>query len=277
MKIFVYGTLLQGMPRNFALRHAHFEGLGFITADLYDCGSYPGILPGKSTTYGELYTIDEVLLAELDFIEGYDANDVENSLFLRRYITVTSLHQAINTQAYVYLFNGHLPQEQRIRRGDYRRYLLSKQPTPHWYLAYGSNISSTRLQQRIGDLTSQFVIVLPGFSVVFNKRGANDTAYANLSYDGSAGCPVVAHQVSTAQLATLDCYEGESVDYIRLGMPFFHPQHEQMQLGYIYIAHPSQLTDNLPIADAYLAHIFAGYREQGLDTSTLPQQLDSPE
>lgn len=185
MKVFVYGTLMQGMQRSMCMQKARFEGLGFINADLYDCGSYPGILQGNSVTYGELYTLDVHLIAELDAIEGYEEHNLENSLFLRQTVTVNSLHQATSTQAYAYFFNGYLPQEQRIRRGDYRRYLLGKQAAPYWYIAYGSNMSSSRLQERIGDLADQLVTELPGFSLVFNKQGANGSTYANIRYDGA--------------------------------------------------------------------------------------------
>ncbi len=65
MKVFVYGTLLNGMSRSKSLNNSVFEGLGMIKANLYDLGSYPGIIESNQSVYGEVYEIDSDTLFTL--------------------------------------------------------------------------------------------------------------------------------------------------------------------------------------------------------------------
>lgn len=78
--VFVYGTLLKGQ-RN----HEHFLWncvyLGKATVagfDMYDIGSFPGIVPGEGTVKGELYEVSKGTLRDLDYLEG------EGSLYIRK-------------------------------------------------------------------------------------------------------------------------------------------------------------------------------------------------
>ncbi len=72
MKLFVYGTLLQGLERAQVLRESAYLGPAMITGDLFDLGEYPGVRPGTGSVVGELYEIAENTLEQIDRIEGYD-------------------------------------------------------------------------------------------------------------------------------------------------------------------------------------------------------------
>jgi gamma-glutamylcyclotransferase (GGCT)/AIG2-like uncharacterized protein YtfP len=70
--LFVYGTLRRGEANHHELRGARF--LGFVrTACRYDVvrvAGFPALLPGTCEVPGELYDVDEELVALLDVFEG---------------------------------------------------------------------------------------------------------------------------------------------------------------------------------------------------------------
>ena len=89
MKVFVYGSLKRG---NNVRGMQFFQGAIRVgqaqtTAGIYsmlDLGSFPGvILDGKHDINGEVYIIDELILSQLDAIEGYpdfyDRTEVETT------------------------------------------------------------------------------------------------------------------------------------------------------------------------------------------------------
>lgn len=115
--LFVYGTL----RKNFRLHHyldrpdVHLICTGTIAGVLYDLGEYPGALPAEdSRVYGELYELKnpDVILPELDRIEGFDPNAENASLFVRRLVPVKSDDGDI-ASAWVYWLRI-LPEDARI-------------------------------------------------------------------------------------------------------------------------------------------------------------------
>ena len=263
MKVFVYGTLLKGMSRSTSLSRSNFCGLAMIRGHLHDFGDFPGIIDADDRVYGELYDIDSPTLAELDSIEGYDINNPIESLYLRRVVDVCAFNDNSVLPAYAYFYNpGLLVAYRRITSGDYRRDKLAKLPC--WYIAYGSNMSSQRLSERIGKVNDAVTGYLEGYSLVFNKQGNNNSAYANIKYLGAGyRCPFVAYLITNQQLEILDTYEGEPRHYVRLGMPFQATDSDFLQLGHIYIAHPRLLTNNALPTDTYLNLIRQGYHQHG--------------
>ncbi len=84
--VFVYGTLRKGDCRFVILEGCeclHEEAFvdGF---EMLNFGSFPGIVPGAGRIVGEIYEIDDELLAQLDRIEGYREDDPKNSLYIRQ-------------------------------------------------------------------------------------------------------------------------------------------------------------------------------------------------
>ena len=71
MLLFVYGTLLKGMEREFVLSDSQYLGPAVFQAQLFDLGDYPGIKVGRGLVIGELYEINRVTLDLLDKLEGY--------------------------------------------------------------------------------------------------------------------------------------------------------------------------------------------------------------
>lgn len=71
--MFVYGTLRRGEPANGQLEACHYLGAARTTPayTLLGLGWYPGLLAGGNTAViGDLYAVDEPILAKLDAYEG---------------------------------------------------------------------------------------------------------------------------------------------------------------------------------------------------------------
>jgi gamma-glutamylcyclotransferase (GGCT)/AIG2-like uncharacterized protein YtfP len=71
-KLFVYGSLLQGEAAHFRLRGARLVARARTDPafTLIDMGDYPALVEaGDTAVAGEIYAVDEALLAELDEYE----------------------------------------------------------------------------------------------------------------------------------------------------------------------------------------------------------------
>ncbi len=269
-KVFVYGTLLSGMERAPALAESSFLGHACISGAIYDLGSYPGLLEGSGQVYGEIYAVTAQLLEQLDSIEGYMPENHHASLYLRKTVNATRLGDGGSEEVFTYFFNHPMKLEQPIMCGDYRRYCIEQGLDDPWYLAYGSNLSSRRVTERVGAPLATQSGYLRGYSLRYTKRADGGGAYANLLYTGGESrCPVVAYRLTDSQLYELDRYEGEPTHYVRLGIPFQIAQ-DASHLGYVYLARPEYLTHEERPAESYLRHIREGYEEHGFALEELP-------
>ncbi len=69
----MYGTLRRGSDNQHArmlFEHGQFVGEASIPGLLFDFGPYPGARPGTGSIKGEIFRIDESLLAAFDEYEG---------------------------------------------------------------------------------------------------------------------------------------------------------------------------------------------------------------
>ena len=85
--VFVYGTLRRGSARAMSIRfpNSKFIADAKVSGKLYDLGAYPGLLLDESDSLviGEVYEVDDEILAELDDFEAsseYWRKQVEVSL-----------------------------------------------------------------------------------------------------------------------------------------------------------------------------------------------------
>ena len=125
MIIFVYGTLLKGLERSYVLDHS--ELLGDAVAGgvcLYNLGAYPAIKRSDGAVIGELYDVDDITLETLDRIEGFDPNNINNSLYHRSEIRIIAPSTTI--PVFSYLYNLQVDDKMLIEDGDCRNYLKGK-------------------------------------------------------------------------------------------------------------------------------------------------------
>ena len=267
-KIFVYGTLLKGLERNTALTSSKYLGPAIIKARLFDLGSYPGIAEGHENVIGEIYEVNEGTLINLDAIEGYRESAPESSLYLRKPITARKLADGTSIDVETYFYS--CPNEKTIGGMDYRAFRLAKEsPKEQLVIAYGSNISTERINKRFAEsglepAESYEQGVLPEYELVFNKKAyGNNSVYANVRFNASyKGCPVVAWRLNAGQVAAIDGYEGAPKHYLKVGLPF-SPNVGESQLALCYIAHPDKVIDGGLVSESYRNLVRQGYIEMG--------------
>lgn len=120
MKLFVYGTLLRGLERESVLSSSRFLGTVVVQANLYDIGSYPGIIDGEGQVIGEVYEIDQATLQRLDDIEGYNRKNPEGSEYVRKEVKI--LTTEVDEPVVAYFYNRGVKESNRIVSGDYRKH-----------------------------------------------------------------------------------------------------------------------------------------------------------
>jgi hypothetical protein len=79
-----------------------------------------------------------------------------------------------------------------------------------FYLAYGSNLHPVRLHQRIGAASLEGRVELPGYRLVFQKRGRDGSGKCNLRLTDAPGDRVfaVVYSLAPQQVILLDHFEG---------------------------------------------------------------------
>ncbi len=274
--LFIYGTLLPGCRLEKKIIGCSRRGPVLLEgAELYDLGTYPGMVLGRGTVVGEWITVSPDALILLDKIEGYQsALAAEDCPYLRRPVEVTRFADGQRVRLQSYLLNQDPKGLERINHGCYRRHLVEKQTSGNWILAYGSNLSTARLEERVGKLDRARSGWIPEFRLVFNKQSRTDNQHtaANIQFDPTARTPAVAWWLESNQISELDRYEGVPNHYLRIVVPFVdrsHPNEVEYLQG--YVAHPDQLLSGRP-SEKYLSYLKIGYQEHGLDLLEIKDQ-----
>lgn len=146
--LFVYGTLMSTNRSNRAYLD-DAEYLGKFTLDgyeLYDLGSYPGIVEGTDKVKGELYAVSIDKLADIDRYEG------EGYLYTRKMVQVLGEgNEKLN--AYTYVYNKPVTGSMKINYENQPWYQGIAKAINNsnllWYACYGSNINKERFMRYI--------------------------------------------------------------------------------------------------------------------------------
>lgn len=117
MKLFVYGTLMQGFHNHGVLGKAQFLGEGTVFGELYHLGGYPGFKHGHNKVTGEIYEVPDEQWARLDRLEGrphlYDRETINATLYDAEH----DLLEPMDVQIYVY--QRDVPEHARIVTGRF--------------------------------------------------------------------------------------------------------------------------------------------------------------
>ena len=96
---FVYGTLMKNHRNHGYMTDAIYIANGVIDGyEIYDLGTYPGIIDGVGSVYGEVYQITSEIEEKLDWLEE------EGDLYLKRDEKVR-LDNGQSVVAKVYVYN----------------------------------------------------------------------------------------------------------------------------------------------------------------------------
>jgi putative glutamine amidotransferase len=133
--LFVYGTLRPGhAPASVAayVDRCVCRGDACVAGRLYDLRNYPGaILEGASDDlriHGQILELpDEAALRRLDAYEGYDPNDLPNSLFVRTECDVIA-DDGSRRRAWIYVYNRDVRDARPIHSGRYHPHSAMKRP-----------------------------------------------------------------------------------------------------------------------------------------------------
>ena len=128
------------------------------------------------------------------------------------------------------------------------------------YFAYGSNMPSARIEERIGPCERIGVAYITGYTLRFHKQGARDrTGKCDASYTGDPSDRVwgAIYRLSKDQLAELDEVEGPG--YRRASI-------RTTLCGWVveadlYVARPEAVKPGLQPLDSYKACVLEGAQE----------------
>lgn len=155
--VFVYGTLMEGMPNSKLLEGCPFAGRGIIEGySLHDLGPYPAIKhrdnpikPKRGKEKQPLRGLDHQVMGEMRFVDAAHLrmlHRLEGKGTLYDFKTVAVKTEGLGEwNAYVYVYKGEVKESALIP--------LHLQPYPHlramksthvWYVCYGSNLLHER-------------------------------------------------------------------------------------------------------------------------------------
>ncbi|BBG22724.1 gamma-glutamylcyclotransferase [Sulfuracidifex tepidarius] len=168
MFLFVYGTFRYGFELHHFLKDSRFVGLGHIEGyNMYDLGSYPGIVKGENSIWGEVYEVDEKLIKEFDIIEGYMGR--EDDLYVRETTTVffDERRRFRLNDVYFYRYNMDINCRDLIESGNYS--MWAGMPEIVNYFSYAENTNTKVIQGRgVNKILDEFPAVLNGYKMIFS-------------------------------------------------------------------------------------------------------------
>lgn len=133
-----------------------------------------------------------------------------------------------------------------------------------YYLAYGSNMAESRLQQRIGSAVKIGLVHLPGHRLTFANASTKDgSAKCNALFTDEPNHRVIAvlYRMSAAEKPLLDQFEGLGVEYRDAFIPIRLPDGNSAE-ALIYYA--TNLNPDLRPYHWYKEHVLRGAAENRL-------------
>jgi len=118
-RLFVYGALRTGALHHWRMKNATLIGPAEVQGILVAIDWYPGlVLQGETTVKGEVYEIDDTLLAELDAFEGIGENADDRPDEYHRIKTKVHLPQG-ETDVWIYEWLKGVDDYEIVNSGDW--------------------------------------------------------------------------------------------------------------------------------------------------------------
>ncbi|QPZ90326.1 gamma-glutamylcyclotransferase family protein [Thioclava electrotropha] len=137
------------------------------------------------------------------------------------------------------------------------------------YLAYGSNLLTSRLAARCPSARVLGLAEAPGHALDFSKRGRDGSAKATIT-ESDARTQGVLFEITETDIPALDAAEGAGLHYEKIALTL-----EDGQRAFTYRA--LQRQDGIAPFEWYLALIRAGRREHGLGLDDLADVTPIPD
>ncbi|RSL34801.1 gamma-glutamylcyclotransferase [Salibacterium salarium] len=138
LPVFVYGTLRNGLHNyeNILKDQTATENNATSVGSLYavDHESFPCLVrEGRTIIQGEVMYIKEDryddILKKLDYLEGYDESNIQESDYVREVTTVTD-DKGQDVEVYIYYWNQPRGLGEYITSGCWKTYLKEKRKIP---------------------------------------------------------------------------------------------------------------------------------------------------
>jgi cation transport regulator ChaC len=145
------------------------------------------------------------------------------------------------------------------------------------YFAYGSNMSTARLRERMPSCKPLGIATLPGHALRFHKRSKDKSGKCNAYAVGDGQSVVgVLFSFDPAERATLDKAEGAGNGYERTTVTVINDRGRRRKV-LTYIASPNAIDDSLAPYSWYKDVVLAGCVEHGLPTDYVAACVQSVE
>ena len=150
-------------------------------------------------------------------------------------------------------------------------------PEPVVYFAYGSNMSTARLRDRMPSCKALGIATLPGYALRFHKRSADKSGKCNAFASGNDNSVIgVLFSFNPAERAKLDRAEGVGSGYEQAMVTVINDKGRRRKV-LTYLATPDYIDDSLKPYSSYKDFVLAGGREHGLPPEYIAEYIQSVE
>lgn len=127
MHLFVYGTLLSGIPSSmskFLTRNASLIGKATVTGTLFDLGMYPGfVTSGNKLIHGEIYELNAAdATTTMEMLDAYEGVTGEQEDEYKREKISCQTTDGKAMKAYTYISKTKPGSAPEISSGDYQKF-----------------------------------------------------------------------------------------------------------------------------------------------------------
>lgn len=145
------------------------------------------------------------------------------------------------------------------------------------YFAYGSNMSTPRLRERMPSCKALGIATLPGHALRFHKRSTDGSGKCNAVATGDENSVIgVLFSFDPAERAKLDKAEGVGSGYEHATVTVINDQGRRRKV-LTYLATPDYIDDNLKPYAWYKDFVLAGGREHDLPPGYIAEYIEAVE
>ena len=133
------------------------------------------------------------------------------------------------------------------------------------YFAYGSNMSSARLEERVPGAVAMGLGFVEGRRLAFHKLGSDGSGKCDIPESGEPSDRVygVLYEIPAEGWGSLDRAEGEGTHYHRVRLRVDRADEAAVE-AWVYLADPAKVRKGLQPTAAYLQHVLDGAREHSV-------------
>ena len=148
---------------------------------------------------------------------------------------------------------------------------------PFVYFAYGSNMSTERLRERMPSCKSIGVATLPGHALRFHKRSVDKSGKCNAFASGSDSSVIgVMFSFDPAERAKLDKAEGVGSGYEHAMVTVINDKGRRRKV-LTYLATSDYIDDSLKPYGWYKDFVLAGAKEHDLPPDYIAEYIEAVE